>query len=74
MHACMDTRGHVTHSRILKSTHLSSCTGSRLPAVTMRTDEAQTLPISRQLRERVHPLEYVALIKYNELSLSLSVW
>ena len=44
----------------------------------MRTDEAQTLPISRKFRERVYPLEYVALIKYNELtlslSLSLSVW
>jgi len=75
---CVHAYARPRHSygRIWKSTHLSSCTGSRLPAATMRTDEAQTLPISRQFRERVYPLEYVALIKYNELSLalSLSVW
>lgn len=77
LHPCMQMRGHVTPTaESWKSSHPSSYTGSRLPATSIHTDEAQTLPISRQFRERVYPLEYVALIKYNELSLSLSrsVW
>jgi hypothetical protein len=70
----MQMRGHVTPTaESWKSSHPSSYTGSRLPATSIHTDEAQTLPISRQFRERVYPLEYVALIKYNELSLSLSL-
>jgi hypothetical protein len=74
-HAPTSVHAHArprhSYGRIWKSSHLSSCTGSRLPAASICTDEAQTLPISRQFRERVYPLEYVTLIKYNELSLSL---
>jgi hypothetical protein len=64
-------RPRHSYGRIWKSSHLSAYTGSRLPAACIRTDEAQTLPISRQFRERVYPLKYVALIKYNGLSSSV---